>query len=126
MRMKPDPYRGFRFPAELISHAVWLYYCFSLSLRDVETILTQRGIVVSYESIRAYGTHLALGPHRHSLDAGEGSPSGPEVLKAQHRRGSALDPAMVLLDHLVEPAAAAVPVKRQSSPSRVISRSAPG
>ena len=51
----PDPYRGFRFPAEIIAHAVWLYHCFSLSLRDVETILAQRGIVVSYESIRAWG-----------------------------------------------------------------------
>ena len=51
----PDPYRGFRFPAEIISHAVWLYHCFSLSLREVETMLAQRGIVVSYESIRAWG-----------------------------------------------------------------------
>ena len=34
----PNPYRGFRFPAEIIEHAVWLYHCFSLSLRDVETI----------------------------------------------------------------------------------------
>ncbi len=55
MTKMPDPYRGFRFPAEIIAHAVWLYYCFSLSLRDVETILAQRGIVVSYESIRAWG-----------------------------------------------------------------------
>src|SRR5688500_2356364 len=54
MRMTPDPYRGFRFPAEIISHAVWLYHCFSLSLREVETILAQRGILVSYESIRAW------------------------------------------------------------------------
>ena len=50
----PDPYRGFRFPAEIISHAVWLYHRFSLSLREVETILAQRGIVVSHESIRAW------------------------------------------------------------------------
>ena len=35
-----------------IQHAVWLYHCFSLSLRDVETILAARGIVVSYETIR--------------------------------------------------------------------------
>ena len=54
MMKMPDPYRGFRFPAEIIAHAVWLYHCFSLSLRDVETILAQRGIVVSYESIRAW------------------------------------------------------------------------
>jgi putative transposase len=55
MTKMPDPYRGFRFPAEIISHAVSLYHCFSLSLREVETILAQRGIVVSYESIRAWG-----------------------------------------------------------------------
>jgi putative transposase len=55
MTPMPDPYRGFRFPAEIIGHAVWLYHCFSLSLREVETILAQRGIVVSYESIRAWG-----------------------------------------------------------------------
>ena len=34
-----NPYRGFRYPAEVIQHAVWLYHCFSLSLRDCETIL---------------------------------------------------------------------------------------
>jgi len=55
MKTEPSPYHGFRFPAEIISHAVWLYHCFSLSLREVETILAQRGIVVSYESIRAWG-----------------------------------------------------------------------
>ena len=51
----PTLYRGFRFPAEVIEHAVWLYHCFSLSLRDVETILAARGVVVSYESIREWG-----------------------------------------------------------------------
>jgi putative transposase len=45
-------YKGFRFPPEIISHAVWLYFRFSLSFRDVEELLTQRGIVVSYETIR--------------------------------------------------------------------------
>jgi putative transposase len=54
MRTTPDPYRGFRFPAEIIAHAVWLYHCFSLSLREVETILAERGVVVSHESIRAW------------------------------------------------------------------------
>jgi len=49
-----SPYRGFRYPAEVIQHAVWLYHCFSLSLRDVETILAARGIVVSYETIREW------------------------------------------------------------------------
>ena len=55
MTTAPNPYCGFRFPAEVIEHAVWLYHCFSLSLRDVETILAARGIVVSYESIRDWG-----------------------------------------------------------------------
>ena len=52
MTSSPNPYRGFRFPAEIIEHAVWLYHGFSLSLRDVETILAARGVEVSYESIR--------------------------------------------------------------------------
>ena len=51
---KSNPYRGFRFPAEIINQAVWLYHCFSLSLREVELILAARGIVVSYETIRAW------------------------------------------------------------------------
>jgi len=49
----PD-YKGFRFPAEIVSHAVWLYFRFSLSFRDVEELLAQRGIVVTYETIRQW------------------------------------------------------------------------
>ena len=45
-------YKGFRFPQEIISHAVWLYFRFSLSYRDVEELLAERGIVVTYETIR--------------------------------------------------------------------------
>ncbi|HJS84420.1 MAG TPA: IS6 family transposase [Acetobacteraceae bacterium] len=45
-------YPGYRFPSEIISHAVWLYHVFSLSLRDVELILAERGITVTHESIR--------------------------------------------------------------------------
>jgi putative transposase len=52
MSSSRHPYRGFRFPAEIIAHAVWLYHFFSLSLRDVELILASRGVTVSYESIR--------------------------------------------------------------------------
>ena len=52
MAPAPNPYRGFRDPAEVIQHAVRLYHCFSLSLRDVETIPAARGVVVSYETIR--------------------------------------------------------------------------
>ena len=49
----PD-YKGFRFPPEIISHAVWLYFRFSLSFRDVKELLAQRGIVVSYETVRQW------------------------------------------------------------------------
>ena len=54
MKPLPDPHHRHRFPAELISHAVWLYHVFSLSLRDVELLLAERGAVVSYESIRRW------------------------------------------------------------------------
>jgi putative transposase len=47
-------YKGFRFPPEIISHAVWLYFRFSLSYRDVEELLAQRGIVVTYETVRQW------------------------------------------------------------------------
>jgi transposase-like protein len=46
------PYPRYRFPPSIISHAVWLYYRFTLSFRDVEDLLAHRGITVSYESIR--------------------------------------------------------------------------
>ena len=49
-----DPHYRRRFPAEIISHAVWLYHVFSLSLRDVELLLAERGIVVSYETVRRW------------------------------------------------------------------------
>ena len=54
MTISPNPYRGFRFPPAVIEHAVWLYHCFILSLRDVELILAARGIVVSNASIREW------------------------------------------------------------------------
>jgi putative transposase len=47
-------YRGYRFPYEIISHAVWLYHRFCLSFRDVEDLLAQRGINVSYETVRQW------------------------------------------------------------------------
>src|SRR6476660_10318802 len=50
----PPNYKGFCFPSEIIGHAVWLYFRFSLSFRDVEELLAQRGIVVTYETIRQW------------------------------------------------------------------------
>jgi putative transposase len=49
-----DRYKSHRFPAEIISHGVWLYYRFCLSYRDVEELLFVRGITVTYEAIRQW------------------------------------------------------------------------
>ncbi len=54
MNSSATSYKGYRFPSEIISYAVWLYYRFSLSFRDVEDLLAERGIVVSYETIRQW------------------------------------------------------------------------
>jgi len=45
-------YRGHRFPPEIIGHAIWLYHRFALSLRDVEDLLAERAVIVSYEATR--------------------------------------------------------------------------
>jgi transposase-like protein len=47
-----NPYKNHRFPAEIISHSVWLYFRFCLSYQDVEELLFVRGITVTYEAIR--------------------------------------------------------------------------
>ena len=55
MNTSPVSYKRHRFPPQMIAHAVWLYYRFPLSLRLVEEMLLERGIVVSYETIRRCG-----------------------------------------------------------------------
>jgi putative transposase len=47
-------YKRHRFPPEIIAHAVWLYFRFPLSLRLVEEMLLERGILVSYETVRRW------------------------------------------------------------------------
>ena len=54
MRTSVSLYRRHRFPAEIISHCVWLYFRFALSLRDVEEMLAMRGVSLSYETIREW------------------------------------------------------------------------
>ena len=58
MNAMTPSYRGYRFPSEIISHAVWLYYRFCLSFRDVEDLLAERGVIVSYETIRQWSRRL--------------------------------------------------------------------
>ena len=52
MKTKKPSYHRHRFPSEIISHAVWLYHRFCLSFREVEELLAERGITVTYETVR--------------------------------------------------------------------------
>ncbi len=54
MKNNKSWYYGHRFPPEIISHAVWLYHRFCLSFRDIEDLLAERGVEVSYESVRQW------------------------------------------------------------------------
>ncbi len=59
--MKQISYARHRFPGSIIQHAVWLYFRFPLSFRDVEDMLAERGIDVSYESVRRWSVKFGLG-----------------------------------------------------------------
>ena len=70
-----NPYAGYRYPGEVIAHAVWLYHRFCLSLRDVEDLLGERGVIVSYESVRQwcfkFGSAYARSLRRHQRRPGD-------------------------------------------------------
>jgi len=53
-------YKRHRFPPEIIQHTVWLYHRFNLNARDIEDLMAERGIVISYESIRLW--YIKFGP----------------------------------------------------------------
>ena len=75
MRKKISPFAGHRYPVAIISHAVWLYYRFSLSFRDIEEMLAARGVAVTYESIRywslKFGQSMAAGICRRKGQQGD-------------------------------------------------------
>jgi len=75
MRVAPASYKRHRFPRELIAHAVWLYYRFPLSFRLIEEMLLERGIFISYETIRRwsqkFGTAFARRLRRKRASAGD-------------------------------------------------------
>jgi transposase-like protein len=58
--MVPISYRRHRFPPVVIQHAIWLYLRFTLSYRDVEELIAERGLDISYESVRSWV--LKFGP----------------------------------------------------------------
>src|SRR3954462_2676318 len=104
-----SPYAGHRFPAEVISHAVWLYFRFPLSLRMVEEMLAARGIIVSHESVRQwalkFGQAFANRIRRRLPRAGEKWHLDEVVIKIagkKHWLWRAMDQDGIVLDILVQ------------------------
>ena len=73
--MSDNPYRGYRLPKDIISYAVWFYYRFTVSFRDVEEALATRGVLVSYESMRRwcekFGHQFAAGLRKRRSRTGD-------------------------------------------------------
>jgi putative transposase len=110
MKLPPDPGYRHRFPVEIITPAVWLYHAFSLSLRDVELLLADRGIVVSYETIRRWCKKFAQcfadGVRRRRSRPGDKWYLDEVFIRiqgVQHYLWRAVDQNGVVLDILVQP-----------------------
>jgi putative transposase len=102
-------YAGYRFPAEVISHAVWLYFRFPLSLRNVDEILAARGVIVSHETVRQwalkFGQGFANQIRRRLPQAGDKWHLDEVVVKiagVQHWLWRAVDQDGIVLDILVQ------------------------
>src|SRR3954463_14673538 len=104
-----SPYAGYRFPGEVISHAVWLYFRFPLSLRMMEERLAARGIVVSHETVqqwaRTFGQDFANQIRRRLPCPGDKWPLdevGLMIRGQKHWLWWAVDQDGVVLDVLVQ------------------------
>src|SRR6187401_2488026 len=102
-------YAGYRFPAEVISHAVWLYFRFPLSLRMVEEMLAARGIIISHETVRQwalkFGQEFANQIRRRLPCAGDKWHLDEVLLKiagVTHWLWRAVDQTGIVLDVLVQ------------------------
>ena len=119
MDRTPDLYRCHRFPGEIISHAVWLYHTFSLSFRDVELLLAERGVIVSYESVRRwclkFGGGFARGLRRRRPRPGDTwhlDEVFSRINGERHYLWRAVDQHGVVLDILVQDRRNATAAKR--------------
>src|ERR1700720_2731131 len=119
MKPPPDPHYRHRFPAEITSPAVLLYHFFSLSLRDVELLLAERGVVVSYETVRRwckkFGQTFASHLRRRRPRPGDKWYLDEVFIRiggVQHYLWRAVDPDGVVLDILVQPRRDAKAAKR--------------
>ncbi len=74
-------YQGRRYPMEIISHCVWLYFRFPLSFREVEELMLERGVIVSHETVRRrcvkFGQQYANAPAGRSPNSNSGTGCGP-------------------------------------------------
>src|SRR3954471_9700214 len=102
-------YAGYRFPPEIISHAVWLYFRFPLSLRNVDEILAARGIMVSHETVRQwarkFGQSFANQIRRRLPAAGDKWHLDEVVVKIagqKHWLWRAVDQDGIVLDVLIQ------------------------
>ena len=109
MRTSFSRYHRHRFPAEIISHCVWLYFRFDLSFRDVEEMMTSRGVSLSYETVREwclkFGQTYANGLRRRSPRPGDQWYLDEVFLKINgriHYLWRAVDQDGVVLDILVQ------------------------
>ena len=73
--MAPLSYRRHRFPPEIIQHTIWLYLRFTLSYRDVEELLAERGVEISYET-------AALDAEVRACDRPAAAPAAPSAKQA--------------------------------------------
>ena len=103
------PYAGHRFPAEIISHAIWLYFRFPLGLRMVEEMLAARGIIVSHETVRQwarkFGQAFASQIRRRLPGAGDKWHLDEVVIMiagVKHWLWRAVDQTGIVLDVLVQ------------------------
>jgi putative transposase len=119
MKLPPDPHYRHRFPAEIISHAVRLYHVFSLSSRDVELLLAERGVVVSYETVRRwckkFGQTVASHLRRRRPRPGDKWHLDEVFIRiegVQHYLWRAVDQDGIVLDILVQPRRDAKAAKR--------------
>jgi putative transposase len=108
-RTESSPFRGYRFPPEIIAHAVWLYFRFHLSFRDVQDLLAERGVVVSHEATRqwcaTFGPAFASGLRRRRARPGDKWHLDEVLLKINGKRHwlwRAVDQNGVVLDILVQ------------------------
>jgi putative transposase len=103
-------YKRHRFPPAIIAHAVWLYFRFGLSYRDVEELLAERGVIVTYETVRQwcrkFGQTYANGLRRRRPRPGDKWPLDEVFITINgitHYLWRAVDQDGTVLDILVQP-----------------------